>query len=168
MSCVISLKITRGADLVLDDVSSASAGTISVKVTSKWGTANSSSNLQYGIGPQFGHEEYTSYSYYSFGAAQKVCPRGWAPLSLAQAKSISTFVGDNETGSGIARSEPYNFVYSGQFSRGGWAVVGSEGLYWLADQYSGDYGYNFWVTSTRLRTVNVVKNYGRAVRCVTQ
>ena len=62
MSCVISLKITRGADLVLDDVSSASAGTISVKVTSKWGTANSSSNLQYGIGPQFGHEEYTSYT----------------------------------------------------------------------------------------------------------
>ncbi|MBQ7310804.1 MAG: hypothetical protein IJW88_04670, partial [Alistipes sp.] len=164
--------ITKGANLTLTTDSSASSGTITARTgTSDWSTTNSDGNLQYINGPQSGQEAYSSHSYYSYGAAQKVCPKGWRLPTKAEYDNIRTFMGgDNSTGSSTIRTNPYNFVYGGFFYSGGWYVVGSEGVYWSSTQYENNNqnGYNLYLAPSRLYTDGVDNmNRGKSVRCVT-
>ncbi|MBQ9029671.1 hypothetical protein IJ114_02805, partial [Candidatus Saccharibacteria bacterium] len=143
-------------------------GTISARTgTSDWSTDNSDDNLQYINGPQSGQEAYSSHSYYSYGAAQKVCPKGWRPPTNAEYSNIASFMGgDNSTGSSTIRSAPYNFVYGGYFYSGGWNTVGSSGYYWSSTQNSSTYGYYLLFYSSGLYTSSYNKNLGFSVRCI--
>ena len=157
--------ITRGANLSLDTTKSAAAGTITARTgTGNWSTTNSDDNLQYinGTGGT-----YDSHSYYSYGAAQKVCPKGWRPPTQSEYNNIVSFMGgNNSTGSSTIRGAPYNFVYGGYFYSGGWYDVGSYGLYWSSTQFSSAYGYFLYFYSSDLYVNYYGKNTGSSVRCV--
>ena len=157
--------VTKGSNLTLTTDSSAGSGTISARTgTSNWSTTNSDSNLQYINGTD---ATYGTHSYYSYGAAQKVCPKGWRPPTSAEYGNIATFMGgDNSTGSSTIRSAPYNFVYGGSFNSGGWYDVGSYGNYWSSTQYSSTNGYTLRFYSSNLSTTYGSKYFGRSVRCV--
>ena len=160
---------TAGGNLSLTTDTSAAAGTITARTgTSDWSTTNSDGNLQYINGPQSGQEAYSSHSYYSFGAAQKVCPKGWRLPTNAEYSNIATFMGgNNSTGSSTIRSAPYNFVYGGYFYSGGWSNVGSVGHYWSSTQDGSSYGYKLAFGSSYLNTYNSYgKHNGMSVRCI--
>ena len=166
-----STKNTSNGQMVLSTSDSADAATItyvnSANNGSGWSTTNSDSNLQYTYGPQSGYETYTSHSYYSYGAAQKVCPKGWRPPTNDEYNNIVNFMGGgNSTGSSRIRSAPYSFVYGGNFNSGGWGNVGSLGLYWSSTQYNSSNGYSLNFNSSSLATSNSNKYNGMSVRCV--
>ncbi|MBQ9029685.1 InlB B-repeat-containing protein [Candidatus Saccharibacteria bacterium] len=160
--------MTKGEDLVLTADTSAAAGTITARTDkSNWSTTNSDDNLQYINGPKSGSEAYSSHSYYSFGAAQKVCPKGWRLPTQTQYNNIATFMGgNNSTGSSTIRSAPYNFVFGGGFGSGGWNDVGSEGYYWSSAQYSSASAYFLDFHSSNLYTYYSSKYNGISVRCI--
>ena len=160
--------VTRGADLNLDTSTSVAFGTIIARTgTSDWDRTNNSSNLQYANGPKSGSGTYSSHSYYSFGAAQKVCPKGWTLPTQAQYNKIATFMGgDNSTGSSKIRRTPYNFTYGGTFYSGGWEEVGSAAYYWSSSEYDTNRAYTLYFTSTRLITNHPDKYLGKSVRCI--
>ncbi|MBQ9017212.1 hypothetical protein IJ103_03165, partial [Candidatus Saccharibacteria bacterium] len=159
--------ITQGSDLTLTTDDSAAAGTISARTgTSDWSTTNSDDNLQYINGTG---DTYDSHSYYSYGAAQAVCPKGWRPPTQTEYDNIATFMGgDNSTGSSKIRGTPYNFVYGGIFNSSGWNYVGSYGLYWASTQSSSTSGYSLRFLSSSLLAASYSKYGGRSVRCVAE
>ena len=146
---------------------SAGSGTITARSSSSsWSTTNSDDNLQYinGTGGT-----YDSHSYYSYGAAQKVCPKGWRLPTDSEYANIATFMGgDTSSGSTKIRSTPYNFVYGGYFTSSGWNSVGSDGTYWSSTQYSDNStkGDILGFRSSVLLTSHYDKNYGSSVRCI--
>ena len=152
--------VTKGANLTLTTNDSASAGTITARTgTGNWSTTNSDDNLQYING--------TNATYYSYGAAQKVCPKGWRPPTRTEYDNIATFMGgSNSTGSAKIRGASYNFVYGGLFYSGGWYNVGSYGYYWSSTQNSSTYGLNLDFGSSNLVVNGSSKNTGMSVRCV--
>ncbi|MBQ7311363.1 MAG: InlB B-repeat-containing protein, partial [Alistipes sp.] len=162
--------VTKDANLILTADTSAAAGTITARPNSSgWSSTNSDDNLQYANGPQSGKEAYSSHSYYSFGAAQKVCPKGWRLPTKAEYDNIATFMGGgNSTGSSTIRSNPYNFVYGGYFASGGWGNVGSGGNYWSSTQYDSSDGYILYFNSSDLDAYVSSKNGGRSVRCIAE
>ncbi|MBQ8992232.1 InlB B-repeat-containing protein, partial [Candidatus Saccharibacteria bacterium] len=157
--------ITKGSNLTLTTSDSAAAGTITARTgTSDLSTTDSDDNLQYinGTGGT-----YDSHSYYSYGAAQKVCPKGWRPPTQTEYANIATFMGgNNANGSAKIRSAPYNFVYGGYFLSSGWTNVGSNGNYWSSTQGSSTDGRYLTFGSSSLYTFSYNKYYGRSVRCV--
>ena len=159
--------ITKGNSLSLSTSTSAGSGTITVRTSSSsWSTTNSDDNLQYinGTGGT-----YDSHSYYSYGAAQKVCPKGWRLPTDSEYANIATFMGgDTSSGSTKIRSTPYNFVYGGYFTSSGWNSVGSDGTYWSSTQYSDNStkGDILGFRSSVLLTSHYDKNYGSSVRCI--
>ena len=161
--------VTKGADLTLTTDDSAAAATITARTgTSDWSGTSDDANQQYINGPQSGQENYSSHSYYSYGAAQAVCPKGWRPPTNAEYGNIATFMGgDNSTGSSTIISAPYNFVYGGMFMYStGWDSVGSYGLYWSSTQDSSTSGYSLRFYSSSLTTGSDIKSFGRSVRCI--
>ena len=164
--------ITRGSNLALTANDSAAAATIIARTSiSDWSSSDTDSNNQYIIGPQSGYEIYTSHSYYSYGAAQKVCPKGWRLPTNSEYSNIISFMGGSSTTSSTnIRSAPYNFVYGGNynnFASGGFDSAGSYGDYWSSTQ-SGGNGYYLGFDSSSLYTLSRRKNIGRSVRCVAQ
>ncbi|MBQ8992029.1 hypothetical protein IJ090_01170, partial [Candidatus Saccharibacteria bacterium] len=157
--------VTKGSNLTLTTSDSAAAGTITARTSkSNWSTTNSDDNLQYINGT---NATYGTHSYYSYGAAQKVCPKGWRPPTQTEYANIATFMGgDNSTGSSKIRGTPYNFVYGGYFYSSGWLSVGSGGDYWASTQYSSTNGYLLYFGSSTLNTGSRNKNSGLSVRCV--
>ncbi|MBR3414946.1 InlB B-repeat-containing protein [Candidatus Saccharibacteria bacterium] len=157
--------VTKGANLTLTTSDSAAAATITARTgTGNWSTDNSDSNKQYinGTGGT-----YDSHSYYSYGAAQAVCPKGWRLPTNAEHGYIQSFMGgNNSTGSSKIRGTPYNFVYGGDFRSSGWYVVGSYGRYWSSTQLGSTYGYALYFNSSYLSANNFDKNLGFSVRCV--
>ena len=162
--------VTRGSDLTLTADDSAATATITARTSSNWSSSNSDSNIQYVVGPQSGYEAYSSHSYYSYGAAQKVCPKGWRlPTNSEYSNIISFMGGDSTTGSTNIRSAPYNFVYGGNFNNftpGGFESASSYGDYWSANQSDSERGYYLGFNSSSLYTLNRYKYIGRSVRCV--
>ncbi|MBQ8992426.1 hypothetical protein IJ090_03280, partial [Candidatus Saccharibacteria bacterium] len=156
--------ITKGSNLTLTTTDSAAAGTITYRSSSSsWSIGNSDSNLQY----TYGTATESSHGYYSYGAAQVVCPKGWRPPTNAEYGNIRTFMGgNNSTGSSKIRRTPYNFVYGGNFYSSGWSYVGSRGNYWASTQYSSTDGYLLDFDSSSLYTGSNSKSYGRSVRCI--
>ncbi|MBQ9029795.1 hypothetical protein IJ114_03470, partial [Candidatus Saccharibacteria bacterium] len=159
--------VTKDADLTLTADDSAAADTITARPNgSGWSTTNSDNNRQYMNGPQSGHEAESSHSYYSYGAAQKVCPKGWRLPTRAEYNNIATFMGGNSsTGSSNIRNTPYNFVFGGFYS-GGWNNVGSYGRYWSSTKYDSSRGYYLYFVSSTLGTTYTYKYNGFSVRCV--
>ncbi|MBR3414967.1 InlB B-repeat-containing protein [Candidatus Saccharibacteria bacterium] len=158
--------ITKGANLSLTTSTSASSGTITARASaSNWSTTDTNTNLQYTNGTG---GTYDSHSYYSFGAAQKVCPKGWRLPTDTESRNIATFMGgNNSTGSSKIRGTPYNFVYGGLFYSSGWgSSVGSEGYYWTSSQSTDANGHCLGVTSSGLALRFGSKNYGNSVRCI--
>ena len=157
--------ITKGSNLTLTADNSAGAGTITGRTgTSDWSNTDSDDNLQYINGAGGTHD---SHSYYSYGAAQAVCPKGWRLPTNAEYGNIVTFMGgNNSAGSSTIRSVPYNFVYGGDFTSSGWDNMGSRGSYWSSTQNSSTSGYYLYFNSSYLRTNNYGKNYGMSVRCI--
>ncbi len=169
----LSLGYGTSSALSLSTDKSAGSGTVnyvnSANNGNGWSTNNSDSNLQYTNGPKSGSETYSSHSYYSYGAAQIVCPKGWAPPTKAQYDNIASFMGgDNATGSSTIRNSTYHFVYGGLFYSSGWGDVGSYGYYWSSTQYNSSSGYDLYFSSSGLLTDNVNKYSGLSVRCVAQ
>ena len=160
--------IAKDSNLTLTTTDSAGAGTITARPSGDgWSTTNDDTNLQYMNGPKSGSEAYSSHGYYSYGAAQKVCPKGWTLPTQTQYDNIAAFIGgDNSTGSTSIRNVPYNFIAGGRFDSGSWNFVGSSGLYWSATQSSSTNGYLLYFNSSRLYTSDSSKNGGRSVRCV--
>ena len=163
--------VTRGSNLTLTTNDSAAAATIIARTSdSDWSPTDSDSNNQYAIGPQSGYEAYTSHSYYSYGAAQKVCPKGWRPPTNSEYSNIISFMGGSSTTSSTnIRSAPYNFVYGGNFNNftsGGFDSAGSYGDYWSSTP-NGEGGYYLGFSSSSLYTLNRRKSIGRFVRCIT-
>ena len=154
--------VTKGANLTLTTNDSASAGTITARTgTGNWSTTNSDDNLQYING--------TNATYYSYGAAQKVCPKGWRPPTRTEYDNIATFMGgSNSTGSAKIRGASYNFVYGGLFYSGGWYNSGSSGNYWSSTQDSSTSGYSLSFGSSSLGKIIFGKYRGLSVRCVAQ
>ena len=159
---------TAGGNLNLTTDTSAAAGTITARPNgSGWSTANSDDNLQYQNGPQSGYEAYSSHSYYSFGAAQKVCPKGWRLPTKTEYDNIATFMGGNSsTGSSNIRKYPYSFVYGGGFYSGRWNGVGSYGYYWSSTQNNSYYSYYLLFSSSSLYAHYLDKYAGISVRCI--
>ncbi len=157
--------VTKGANLTLTTSDSAAAATITARTgTGNWSTTNSDDNKQYinGTGGT-----YDSHSYYSYGAAKAVCPKGWRLPTNAVHGYIQSFMGgNNSTGSSKIRGTPYNYVYGGGFYSSGWGSVGSLGLYWSSTQYSSTNGYNLYFDSSNLYANYYNKNLGFSVRCV--
>ncbi|MBQ8992354.1 hypothetical protein IJ090_02910, partial [Candidatus Saccharibacteria bacterium] len=158
--------VTKGSNLTLTTSDSAAAGTITARTgTSDWSSTNSDSNLQYinGTGGT-----YDNHSYYSYGAAQKVCPKGWRPPTQTEYANIASFMGgDNSTGSSKIRGTPYTFVYGGLFYSSGWRNVGSYGYYWTSTQTPSSGGYYLNFASSSLSAGNGDSKYcGVSVRCV--
>ena len=170
-SCLMTSDLNLGYDtatsLTLTTDTSAGAGTInyvnSTNGGTGWSTTNSNSNLQYTYGPKSGSEAYSSHSYYSYGAAQKVCPKGWRLPTSTEYNNIAAFMGgSNSTGSTNIRNTPYNFIYGGLFYSGGWNTVGSHGHYWLS------LGNVLLFSPSELFVGSDNKSYGMSVRCVAQ
>ncbi|MBQ9017303.1 InlB B-repeat-containing protein, partial [Candidatus Saccharibacteria bacterium] len=173
--------ITKGQNLVLSTDTSAGSTTSNAPIynrtgTSGWSTTNSDSNLQYINGPSSSGNAYSQHSYYSYGAAQKVCPAGWRlPTSAEYADNSSSgtpstglaaIVGNSSTGSTALQSSPWSFVLGGVFYSSGWYYQGSFGVYWSSTQYSSTNGYSLnFSSSTVYRSFNS-KNNGRSVRCI--
>ena len=157
--------ITKGANLTLATSDSAASGTITARTsTSNWSTTNADTNLQYINGT---NATYGTHSYYSYGAAQAVCPKGWRLPTNAEYGYIATFMGgNNSTGSSKIRGTPYNFVYGGYFYSSGWDNVSSRGHYWSSTQDSSTYGYRLRLDSSNLGTTSVKKYLGFSVRCI--
>ncbi len=162
--------ITKGGNLTLTADTSAGTGTITARTgTSNWSTDNTDANLQYINGPQSGQEAYSSHSYYSYGAAQKVCPKGWRLPTNAEYGNIVTFMGgSNATGSSKIRGTPYNFVYGGNFTSSSWSFVGSYGYYWSSTQMSSSEAYSLLFGSSLLGANWDPRNSGLSVRCVAE
>ncbi|MBR3177486.1 hypothetical protein IKF27_01615, partial [Candidatus Saccharibacteria bacterium] len=119
-----------------------------------------------------GKETYSSHSYYSYGAAQIVCPKGWRLPTKVEYDNIVTFMragGNTTAGSTKIRGTPYNFLYGGLFNSSGFnSNVGTTGRYWSSVQYNATNGYHLNFTSSALATGYVAKNTGQSVRCVSQ
>ena len=164
--------ITEGEDLVLTADDSASAGTITARTgTSDWNSTNSDDNLQYINGPKPDYEDYSSHSYYSYDAAQKVCPKGWRIPTNDEYNSIVTFMkngGNGAAGSTAIRNTPYNFVYGGLFSSGDWSFVSSYGNYWASTQKSNSEGHALIFDASNLYTEYDMKYAGFSVRCIAE
>ncbi|MBQ9016666.1 InlB B-repeat-containing protein, partial [Candidatus Saccharibacteria bacterium] len=182
--------ITKGQDLILSTGTSAGSTTTSAPIyaragTNDWSTTNSDTNLQYINGPRSGYEASSSQSYYSYGAAQKVCPRGWrvptideyadnygsGSTTTAPTIGLAAIVGNNSTGSTILRSYPWNFIRSGYFGESGWFGQSKNddgnGTYWSSTQLGPTYGYNMMFTKTYIHSsANIAKNNGKSVRCI--
>ncbi|MBR3365614.1 InlB B-repeat-containing protein, partial [Candidatus Saccharibacteria bacterium] len=167
---ITSGSVTKGDNLILATDDSAAAGTITARTSkNNWSSTNDDSNLQYINGPQSGKEAYSSHSYYSYGAAQKICPKGWRLPTKTEYDNIITFMGgSNSTSSSKIRSDPYNFVYGGLFYSGGWHPVGTLGYYWSSTQYNSSYEYRLLFDSSSLSTKTDDKNWGMSVRCVAE
>ena len=158
--------IIKGEDLALTTADSAAAATITARASAgDWSTVNDSSNQQY-INGTGGN--YDNHSYYSFGAAQAVCPKGWRPPTNSEYSSIVSFMGgNNSTGSSKITNTPYNFVFGGNFSSSDWASVGSEGTYWSSSASSSSNGYALSFDASHLDVVFPRKHLGASVRCIT-
>ena len=164
---------TVNTDLVLTTTDSAGAGTISYRAAkANWVTTNNDTNLQYTNGPVSGKETYSSHSYYSYGAAQIVCPKGWRLPTKVEYDNIVTFMragGNTTAGSTKIRGTPYNFLYGGLFNNSGFnSNVSTTGRYWSSVQYNATNGYHLNFTSSALATGNVAKNTGQSVRCISE
>ncbi|MBQ9016693.1 InlB B-repeat-containing protein, partial [Candidatus Saccharibacteria bacterium] len=183
---VTGVSITKGGNLSLTtstsnfdtNASNSSYETISLSGTqtvtartgtSDWSGTNSYTNMQYINGPSSSGNTYSQHSYYSYGAALVVCPKGWRLPTNTENGNIASFMGgNNATGSAKIRSAPYSFVYGGGFYSSGWLNVGSNGYYWASTQGSSTNGYYLRFGSSLLYTHNDVKYYGRSVRCVAE
>lgn len=157
--------ITKGSNLSLSTSTSAGSGTITARSSSNWSNADGDSNLQYANGSG---GTYDSHSYYSYGAAQKVCPKGWRLPSEDEYSSIVSFMGgENSTASSKIRSAPYNFIAGGYIHpSAGWHSVGSDGSYWASTQESSNNGYYLLFWSASMYTADAAKYVGFSVRCI--
>lgn len=165
--------ITKDADLALTAEDSAAAGTITARTgTSDWGaTDNTNANLQYINGPSAADNEVSKHSYYSYGAALAVCPKGWRLPTSAEYANIVALVGeDTAAGSTAIQAAPYLFTYGGSFSTTGWSEQGEYGRYWAAD--SASTGNTGPVLSFNASSLNISssadKNQGKSVRCIAE
>ncbi len=165
----LSIGYGSSSSLALSVNTSAGSGTIyyvnSTNDGYGWSTANNP--LQYTNGPKSGGTEaqiaVSSHSYYSFGAAQIACPKGWTPPTKDQYESIASFA-DTST-----LVDKYGFMLGGVFSSGGWDInVGKVGRYWASTQYDSSRGWHFGFDSinTNAGVGNADKYSGRSVRCI--
>ena len=161
--------VTKGSDLTLTTNDSAAAATITARTDTSdrtrpdyWSASDSSPQYINGYGR----------SYYSFVAAQKVCPKGWTLPTQTQYNNIASFMGGNSsTGSSHVRNAPYGFVLGGRFEATiEWSNVGSFGYYWSSTESGSDRGYGLYFGSSNLFTSSSesgnYKNRGMSVRCV--
>ena len=158
--------ITKDANLVLTEDDSVAAGTIVHRTKSNWSSSNADTNLQYTNGT---NATYGVHSYYSWGAAKKVCPKGWTLPTRSQYSNTITFLGGSSNGAKKIRGEPYNFVLGGRLLTSGWADVGSNGWYWTSTQKSSDttQGSDMGFKSSSALAVNYSdKRNGDSVRCI--
>lgn len=156
--------VTKGANLVLTADDSAAAGTITGRTKSNWSSSNSDSNLQYANGTG----DYAS-SHYSWGAAKRVCSKGWSLPSRTQYNNIITLMGGNSSsGSSKIRGAPYNFTRRGRLLTSGWTDAPSVGWYWSSTQNSSTTtsGSDMKLTSSVLQMVYSDKRNGDSVRCI--
>ncbi|MBQ9016978.1 InlB B-repeat-containing protein, partial [Candidatus Saccharibacteria bacterium] len=177
--------VTKGNDLTLTtadsnfdtNASNSSYETISLSGTqtvtartgtSDWDTTNSYTNMQYINGPQTGKEEYSSHSYYSWGAALVVCPKGWRPLTDTERTNIVKLTGSDSIGSTAIRSAPYDFIQGGYFQSSGWVNVQVYGKYWTSTQYNSDSAYNLGFNLAQVSRGISEKYSGNSVRCIAQ
>ena len=161
--------ITKDSNLTLTTADSAGSGTInyvdSANNGTGWSTTDDDANLQYTNGPESGSESVSSHSYYSFGAAHQVCPKGWTLPTSTQYSNLETFLG----GRWNATNSPYNFLQSGYFYDSGWLTVNAVGHYWASDESSSTSGQKFMTyvgNALSGSTVRSNKNLGMSVRCI--
>ncbi|MBQ9017118.1 InlB B-repeat-containing protein, partial [Candidatus Saccharibacteria bacterium] len=159
---------TSGSNSSYETITLSGTQTVTYRTDkSVWDTTNSYTNMQYTNGPSSAGNTYSTHSYYSYGAALVVCPKGWRLPTNTENGYIRTFMGGgNANGSAKIRSAPYNFVYGGFFVSSGWYDVGSSGLYWASTQGSSTNGYGLDFYSSSLGTYVDLKFRGRSVRCV--
>ncbi|MBQ8992409.1 hypothetical protein IJ090_03190, partial [Candidatus Saccharibacteria bacterium] len=161
---------TSGSNSSYETITLSGTQTVTYRTDkSVWDTTNSYTNMQYTNGPKSGSETYSSHSYYSYGAALVVCPKGWRLPTNTENGNIASFMGgSNATGSAKIRSAPYGFVYGGDFGSSGWFNVGNYGGYWASTQSSSTGGYYLYFNSSYPGTSNFNKYFGRSVRCVAE
>lgn len=158
--------IVKDVDLALTTADSAGEGVIVARTTdATWNQTNADSNLQYINGPKQGSEEYTSHSYYSYGAAQIACPKGWRPPTPTEIRSIVDFMSSN--GAPTIVGAPYNFSYSGTYNQG-WYNVGVGGQYWgSAGNIESSAGPRMTLYQNEISNSSYDKSNGCSVRCIT-
>ena len=160
--------ITKDSNLVLTTTDSAGSGTITARTsTSNWSSTNADSNLQYinGAGGA-----YDSHSYYSYGAAQKVCPKGWKLFTQTQVNNIIAFMGSGTAGVAKIEGAPYNFIRGGYFmNSSGWTNIEVSSHYWSSTQYDSSKGYDLYYNPTDFYTsYKDGKQVGFSVRCIAE
>ena len=163
--------ITAGSNLSLTTDDSAAKATITARtVGSTWSETDSDSNKQYvnGTGGTYGRA-----TYYSFGAALAVCPKGWSlPTQPQYANLVSFAGGSNSTGARTLTSAPYNFNYSGRYldKTDGFQFVGSTVDYWTSSSNSDNKnGYFLQIDISAVNastTASTEKSVGYVVRCI--
>ena len=131
-----------------------------------------------------GHGKYGSFYGSSFTSPGDICPAGWhlptgknasgdfgvldIALGGTGAYSDSSTTPTGATMSGLWRSYPNNFVYSGNVSDSSVYNRNSYGSYWSASGGNSNSAYYLYFGSTYVRpgTSNYNKYYGWVVRCV--
>ena len=148
--------ITKDADLTLTTDNSASAGTITA------GTDASNWSATY-----INNDEY-KHPYYSYAAAQMVCPKGWHLPSEREYNLIGLFM--ERIHEGAITEAPYKFYPSGYFKPSdGLQDDFFHGYYWSSTQNnvlksSGEYLKFAWDNNPGI--TNASKSYSMSVRCL--
>ena len=111
----------------------------------------------------------------SGNSTSSICPKGWRLPLTSGSKSfaglINTAYGIKTAGKSASetiRSDPLNFVLSGDYKFDGSIVnQSSKGYWWGSATKSGNNAYDFVFEDTSLKTDDASnKSYGLAVRCV--
>lgn len=105
------------------------------------------------------------YSYYSYTAASKVCPKGWG---LPTYNDLNALKGIYTTGATLTEN-PFHAVYSGTYDERGFGPVSSAGFYW-SSSYMSRAGANYYldIRPTSASITAYTNNYGHSVRCIAQ
>ena len=104
-------------------------------------------------------------------AAHSICPKGWRmPTQAEYAALFSAYsIGNNATGSEIARSDPLNFVYSGyiSYSASSPSGQGSRGSWWSSTATNATHRYNAYIHASNAGPAyGDDRQRGLSLRCV--
>lgn len=106
-------------------------------------------------------------AYYTWSAAQRVCPAGWIlPSNTTYTNFISNEnIGSGNTGVAKLTSDPYNFTPAGAFNGSSLSNAGNSGYYWTSQAQSNQNAYQLYFESGA--SVNYSSKYnGKTVRCI--
>ena len=158
-------QIRKNGNLILSTNDSAGSASSSYPIYARTGTSDwniNSSALQYFNGSQYNPN--TNHSYYTFYAAQRVCPKGWRLPTVTEYSSISSLINE-----GFSNS----FICGGYFNKSnGLYNANSFGEYWSSTQYNNDDGFGWYLQVDYTGGTSIHnsegKSSGLSVRCIAE